>query len=393
MLAESRELPPWLVTDYVRRHALARGATDAVVLLLDYGQQVLIPLTDEAMGRSATGALSIESTVAGRAFTTQRAVEWPDPDGGLRLHLPLVGGGDRLGVVELRLPALTDAERPEWEEFAAHVTALLLAKSRQTDVYFRARRRQEMSLAAEMQWHLMPPLSVVDPRVALAGIIEPAYDVGGDAFDYAINQETAHLAVFDAMGHGLDAAVMSGVAVAAYRHGRRSGVPVDDMYTLIDSEFAREFGSERFVTAVLANLHLPSGRVHLVNAGHPPPLHIRGTHVLGPIQGQTTLPIGLGGGMYEVVAAQLEPGDRLLLYTDGVSEARRDGELYGDYQLAEDLEHVLADDVPLVEMVRRLNRRLLDWHGGLPTDDATLVLAEWRSRELPGAAVADAGTG
>jgi serine phosphatase RsbU (regulator of sigma subunit) len=82
-----------------------------------------------------------------------------------------------------------------------------------------------MSLAAEMQWQLLPPLTLVTPRVVIAGLLEPAYEVAGDAFDYALNGDTAHLAVIDPVGHDLAATVLAAVTVGGYRHSppRRPG--------------------------------------------------------------------------------------------------------------------------------------------------------------------------
>jgi serine phosphatase RsbU (regulator of sigma subunit) len=68
-----------------------------------------------------------------------------------------------------------------------------------------------MGLAAEMQWQLLPPLTFVTPRVVIAGLLEPAYEVAGDAFDYALNGDTAHLAVIDPVGHDITASVLAGV--------------------------------------------------------------------------------------------------------------------------------------------------------------------------------------
>jgi serine phosphatase RsbU (regulator of sigma subunit) len=300
-----------------------------------------------------------------------------------RLVLPLLDGGDRLGVLDLRLPRGDSRSIRDWEEFASAVAALIMSKQPHTDVFFQARRRQDMTLAAEMQWQLLPPLSVFDPRLILSGVVEPAYAVGGDAFDYAINHMTGHFAVFDAMGHGLDAAVMAAVAVSAYRHGRRLGAPVTDLYTLVDTEFGRQFGGDKFVTAQFGALDLPTGRLTFVNAGHPAPLHIRDRRVIGEITGAPTLPVGLAGPAPDVISAHLEPGDRLLLYTDGVIEARREDEAYGESRLVRDIEHVLNDELPVPEAVRRLNLRLTEWRGGAPKDDATLVLLEWRGRDLP----------
>jgi serine phosphatase RsbU (regulator of sigma subunit) len=151
----------------------------------------------------------------------------------------------------------------------------------------------------------------------------------------------------------------------------------------VDSEFSRQFGGDKFVTAQFGTIDLPTGRLSLVNAGHPAPLHIRDRRVIGEITGPTTLPIGLGGDVPEIIQANLEPGDRLLLYTDGVVEARRGDEMYGEARLAAAAEHVLNDELPLPEVARRLNMRISEWRGGVPDDDATLVLLEWRGRDLP----------
>jgi serine phosphatase RsbU (regulator of sigma subunit) len=243
-----------------------------------------------------------------------------------------------------------------------------------------------MTLAAEMQWQLLPPLTLVGPRVRLSGILEPAYEVGGDAFDYAVNHDTAHMAIFDAMGHGLGASVMAAVVVGAYRHARRAGVPVGDMYTLIDTAFTSQFPDDRFVTAQLADLHLPSGELHLVNAGHPAPLLVRGHRVVGTLGAPTTLPIGLDGPHPTVMTEYLEPGDRLVFYTDGVVDARRAGEPLGEARLVDIVETEFEAQVPAPELMRRVNHRLLEWqreHDG-QRDDSTLLLVEWRSRDLPG---------
>jgi serine phosphatase RsbU (regulator of sigma subunit) len=193
------------------------------------------------------------------------------------------------------------------------------------------------------------------------------------------------MAIFDAMGHGLGASVMSAVVVGAYRHARRAGVPVGDMYTLIDAAFTSQFPDDRFVTAQLADLHLPTGELHLVNAGHPPPLLVRGRRVVRTLGAPTTLPIGLDGPHPTVMTEFLEPGDRLIFYTDGVVDARRAGEPLGEARLVDIVETELQAQVPVPELMRRINHRLLDWRRDPDgqQDDSTLLLAEWRSGDLP----------
>jgi len=86
-----------------------------------------------------------------------------------------------------------------------------------------------------MQWQVLPALTVTTPRVAIAGALEPAYDVGGDAFDYAINGDVAHVAIVDAMGHALEASQMSTVAIGAYRHSRRLRAGLEETHRAMDA--------------------------------------------------------------------------------------------------------------------------------------------------------------
>ena len=81
----------------------------------------------------------------------------------------------------------------------------------------------------------MGPAAAADASPAggttVAGLLEPAYEVGGDCFDYALNGDVMlDVAVFDAMGHGLPSSIISGLAVGAYRHARRTGVPLDRLF-------------------------------------------------------------------------------------------------------------------------------------------------------------------
>ncbi|MHB1474141.1 MAG: hypothetical protein ACYDDU_21225 [Dermatophilaceae bacterium] len=107
---------------------------------------------------------------------------------------------------------------------------MLVTKSMHTDQFFQSWRRQPMSLSAEMQWQLLPPLMVNTPQVAIADALEPAYDVAEDSFDYALNNNVRHVAMIDAMGHGLSAAVMATLARGAYRHARLLDVGLDGLY-------------------------------------------------------------------------------------------------------------------------------------------------------------------
>src|SRR3954468_3336244 len=141
-----------------------------------------------------------------------------------RRHLQrLLNGVERLGVVEVVLPAESTPDLQEdLRALISLVAELVVTKDAYGDVFARLRRRKTFSLAAEIQWELLPPLTFGTERIGIAGGLEPAYDIGGDAFDYAVNGDTADLLVLDSVGHGLGAAVLASVAVGAYRHARRT---------------------------------------------------------------------------------------------------------------------------------------------------------------------------
>jgi len=282
-------------------------------------------------------------------------------------------------MLAFTLDTVDDHDRRLTRRLAGLVADILVTKSMYTDRFFQARRRQPMSLSAEMQWHLLPPLMMTTPQVAVAGALEPAYDVAGDSFDYALNDDILHVAMIDAMGHGLNAAVMATLAVGAYRHARRLNVGLDGLYAAMDAAVADQFAPDRFATAQMARLDVGSGRLQWVNAGHPPPLLLRGHRVVAALTSPTTLPVGFGGTTPVITERTLERGDRVLFFTDGLIEEHREGgEEFGETRLRDLVERAGHDGGPVQETVRRLSHALMLERGGVTSDDATLLLLEWR---------------
>jgi hypothetical protein len=263
VLDRAHELPPDLIAPLVTAVVTRLGGRHPQVLLQDYGQLLLVPLTGEGLTQGEPQV--IDDSAAGRCFLDAVPVELLGADG-VRIHLPLLDGGDQVGVMSVTLDGVDDDVRRLLLRISGLVADLLVTKHGYSDLFFGVRRREPMSVAAEIQWSLLPPLAMVMPRVAVAGILEPAYDVAGDSFDYALNGDILHVVMIDAMGHGLNAATLATVAIGAYRHARRLGIGLSASYAFMDRAVAQQFGPEHFVTAQMIQLDTTTGRMRWVNA-------------------------------------------------------------------------------------------------------------------------------
>jgi hypothetical protein len=378
---------PDRLADLLTVHAAPLGIADITVYLADLRQVVLVPL--ESRERGGKPALRIDATLAGRAFRTLTEVS-ARHDGGHRVWLPLIDGTVRLGVIELTMashqgvPSRTTLARCR---ILAQITGLLIiSKGHYSDTFAGLRRREPMDLSAELEWALMPPQTVATDQVVVTAALEPAYRVGGDAYDFSLIHDKLHLSLFDAVGHDLTAGLVASIAMAASRNTRRSGGHLTDIALLADHALAEQNLDERFITAVLGILDLLTGRLTWVNCGHPAPLLIRQERVVKELIRPPGPPIGLlDGEVPDTHTEDLEPGDRLLLYTDGVVEARTaDGDLFGLHRLADTIIRTTAAGITAPEALRRLVHGLLAEHADRLTDDATIMLIEWRP-ENPGA--------
>ena len=146
-----------------------------------------------------------------------------------------------------------------------------------------------------------------------------------------------------------------------------------------DAEIITQGPGNRFVTAVLACLNTSTGELSYLVAGHPPPLLLRANRTVKALQYGRRVPLGISGRDVEVAHEHLEPGDRLLLYTDGITEARdARGRPFGTDRLIAFAERSGADGLPAPETLRRLAHDVLEHQGGLLQDDTTLLMVDWR---------------
>jgi len=361
------------------------GVSNLAVFLADFDQMVLQPLllaqdwaaADWAAEEENVLEHDIDTTMAGRCFQSGAPVTAPRPEG-VRVWVPLVERSVRIGVLALTVREASEALLARCVEVGQFGGLLIASAMRYTDLVHLRRQSRTMTAAAAMQWDLLPPVTILGPQVVSTGRLEPAYDVAGDAFDHAINGEWLHAAIFDGMGHDLSSTLMATLAVGVYRHARRSGLDLPHIYAAVDDAVAAHCRGEGFVTGLLLRLHLQSGSLEWVSAGHPPPLLLRGRHVVGQLDGGPCLPFGLQDSCTPAAQERLQPGDSLLLYTDGVIESRPEqGEDLGVDRLADLWARETVPDRSADEVTRRLVHLVVEHQRGKLHDDATLLLIRW----------------
>ncbi|GIF41758.1 PP2C family protein-serine/threonine phosphatase [Actinoplanes xinjiangensis] len=383
LLRQSHHARPDDLPQMAMRAAPLVGATAMIIYLVDHRQRELLPLlAGDAPPREP---FMIDGTLAGRAFSTVAACVSDSGTGAVRLWVPLINGAERLGILEVVLAG--PADEPVVEDcatVAALLAELVVTRDLYSDTIERLRRREPMRLAAEMLRAQLPPLTFSTGHLMISGVLEPCYDVGGDAFDYAINGDIAHLALFDAVGHGsaggMRAVVLASLALAAYRNARRAALDLIGTYHHIDRA-VQDHDRRGLITAVLAELDQRTGVLRVISAGHPGGVVIRRGKAVKILPTPTALPVTLGHHRPPVVIEEaLEPGDHVLLYTDGITEARStDGEPFGIDRLVDFTVKAIADQLPLPETSRRLVHAILDHQDDCLQDDATVLLARWIS--------------
>ncbi|HWG98362.1 MAG TPA: PP2C family protein-serine/threonine phosphatase [Pilimelia sp.] len=359
-------------TEFVtRRYALA----DAELFLVDYRLAALVPLRGGAPHTHP-------GTPTWRCFDHQEVVT----DGQSTL-LPVTVRGERLGVV--RLTGLGD-DRERHAELAQAVLALaheLAAAWSRTDRYVAAARTRRLTLAAEMQWELLPGRACAGAGFDLAGQLEPAYGVRGDTFDWAHDEARVYLAVINGMGEGVAAAMLTALCTHALRNARRAGLPLADAAALADQAVYGQYQGAQHVEALLLELDLVTGRLTVVDAGSPRLFLLRDGDLISP-RLEPQFPFGMfEDSLYRPETLTLRPGDRLVVLSDGVVHAARQAARYGDGALDRFLRR--AGALAPLEAVRSLLGDLRAFLGGDLADDAVAVCLDW-SGPAPGPADAPA---
>lgn len=373
LLEGAHQLEPGQVPTHVADEAARAGFRDVELFLVDNQQVHLTSLTDHEQQ-------AVDGTLAGDAYRRGRSHVVEDGDA-YRVYVPLLDGEDRLGVLTTVIDDASDDRIDDVHALATVTASLLVSKDAYTDEFEIVRRSTAMDLAAEFRWALLPPLTMTTPRVFVAGMVEPAYEIAGDAFDYAVNGDVLHFALFDAVGHGLRACQLANLAVATYRNTRRAALDLVHAAAAIDAALVDQFGESWFVTALFGELDLERGRFRWCSAGHPLPVLVRGGRVVLQLEAKPARPLGLGGLPPEIAETHLEPDDTIFCFSDGVTEARDDsGDFFGEERLSDYLARAAADEFGAAEMVRRLVLRLYEHRPAPLHDDATMLSITWSRR-------------
>ena len=315
-------------------------------------------------------SLPLPDSVYERVLFTQN-LEIVQADHDWLVLLPVTERGDAIGILELSLPTRPDVGTVDYLVAAAHALAyVLIASRRHTDLFEWAQRDIPFSLAAEIQRRLLPSAYTAEGgSFTLAGWLEPSHDAGGDTFDYSIDREFLYASITDAMGHSTHASLLATLTVGSLRNSRRALASPAEQAERASGALVNVAREDQFVTGQLIRVRLADGSGEVVNAGHPQPYLLRGGQA-ARLEIVTEAPLGVQPGHYTAQDIQLQPGDRLLLVTDGYLER-------GAVNV--DIEQILEATVERHprQIVKELAHNVLRATDGKLRDDATALCIDW----------------
>jgi serine phosphatase RsbU (regulator of sigma subunit) len=259
-------------------------------------------------------------------------------------------------------------------------TGLLASWARQR----RDRELAEVRLVAESAQRVV--LRPVPRRIGSVGLgmrylsAASGARIGGDLYEVATTPDSIRLLVGDAEGKGLPGVQMAAAALGAFREAAHEEPCLAGVVRRMEASLARQLTAEQFVTAILAEIKLDTGKMTLISCGHPPPLLLGESGPQFATELETgSLPLGLGtlGDVPRIpLVVPFGPGDGVLFYTDGVTEARNRA---GDFFPLAGCASVTIPGDPAT-LVGRVADEVVRHVGRAPDDDLALLLA-YRGRD------------
>ncbi|MFD4130155.1 PP2C family protein-serine/threonine phosphatase [Streptomyces globisporus] len=379
-----REAAPHEIFDVIRSVIERRHHARAVdLLLVDYAMTRLQPVGVLPHTRSP---VPVYDSAPGRAFGAQEPVcVYDRSESVVTVYLPVSVRGDRLGILSVTVQVEDGGELAvdvveELQECADALAHEVVVAERDTDLFLQARRAERLTLAAEMQWQLLPGRSCTRPEYSLGAQLEPAYAIFGDCFDWSASADDLFVTVSNGMGEGIDAALLTNLAVNALRNARRAGLSLGDQAYLADQAVYGQHRGEQYLSTLLFRFHLPTGDVEIIDAGSPRVWRVR-EGVVEPIELEAQMPLGMfEDTVYVPQRFRVEPGDRLLFISDGVYDALSPGgESYSVRALAASMRSTRL--LPAPQVPRVMLQELLGHRGSGPAADDSLVMClDWYGR-------------
>ncbi len=245
-----------------------------------------------------------------------------------------------------------------------------------------ARINGELDAARRIQMGLLPDPQQIfagETRFSVAALLEPARAIGGDYYDcFMLNDRQLCLVIGDVSGKGVPASLFMAISKTLTGTLTRQNADLAQAVRHLESELDRANPECLFVTAFMGILDVDSGRLDYVCAGHDAPIVLRNGQLSRIDAAQLGGPplCALGDYAFESVGAQLQAGDLLCLYTDGVTEAHRGTELFGGKRLEQTL--LANGEQPLTHIAQALRDAVRAFESGQPAaDDLTLILLRW----------------
>ena len=379
LLVAVENAPPVAAADVLGEWlAAAVGASEVSFLVVDFSGRALVRLghagaqaATRTQGRETAERVPLAGSPHGLALSNQ-AVEVQNRATESRLFAPVTNRGEAIGVLELSLPRSPDERTLGDVALAAHALAyVVIANRRFTDLFEWGQRSVRLSLAAEIQHRLLPAAFTCEAgQFTLAAWLEPAGEIAGDSFDFAIERDMLHLSMSDARGHAVEAAILATLLVGALRNARRGGVGLAEQARLANEGLGEAVDWSDFVTGQLARIDLRAETAAIVNAGHEPPLRLRDGRV-ETVELFAEPPFGLfRDHQYRVQPLPLQAGDRLMFLTDGMLERNA---------ASVDIRTLMVEGAHMHprEAVQHVVLALLEAADGELRDDATAMCVDW----------------
>jgi serine phosphatase RsbU (regulator of sigma subunit) len=320
----------------------------------------------------------LESTT--RAALEAAGVSWIAPLGAAPVRGVLLLGR-RLGGPWISVPELMELER-----FAAHLDVLIENAALRQAATAHGEMDREMSRAHSIQAHLLPRRAPAYPSLDCAAVALSSEAVGGDYYDFVkAPGRVLTLAVGDAAGKGVPAALMGVWAQACFRNEARRGSGPGQVLTALNRELVSMDQPEAFVALACMRIDVRPARLMYANAGLTPPLLRRADGTVEQLAESGVLLGVMRDAAYGDTPVDLDPGDIVVLYTDGLTEARRGDDMFGPERLAEVL-HGHADRK--ASEIARVLLGAVQSFTDQPLDDLTVVVLKQIGVPSRGAGIA-----